>query len=414
MTGYSTLFSDKPVYGRPCTIMLTGTALPALLGLNTRGSPGTSFWPIAAALGRNESARAVAINSQEWITNFAGDTRLFALAAPSRPIVNAVSWAAGPWRVYSYRLGVLKNSVFDNTAIIDNFAAAAVLWGRPQVKPPTGTFGGVSAYGLTPADLGAGATAAVDVFLAPAETLWTDAERAAILAFAASGKGFVVAGSILNAAGFSGTYADFPTNKLLSGFGISLHARGLENDDFGYIKGFSTRPNALDYQPDAATDYLVDYIRGVLNSTRAADGTDLTSEGLSNIQKAAYVCTTALSLLSLADPPLSTTASSRWQAADSTLSKLIFEYGRRVYEQVGTCNKLNRNDTLTNLMFTYIGKVTTDAAPADIPAAPCSGFFPGLSEQLATPVPGEVKTVTVRGTKGWGGQRKGGNMLLLS
>lgn len=64
------------------------------------------------------------------------------------------------------------------------------------MKPPTGVTGrGASAYAVTPADLASAGAASVDVFLAPAETAWTDAERDLILKFAASGKGIVFAGA---------------------------------------------------------------------------------------------------------------------------------------------------------------------------------------------------------------------------
>ena len=64
------------------------------------------------------------------------------------------------------------------------------------VSAPTGVSGaGVTPYAVTPAQLGTGNASSVDVLLAPAETLWTTAEKAAVLAFTASGKGVVIAGA---------------------------------------------------------------------------------------------------------------------------------------------------------------------------------------------------------------------------
>lgn len=55
--------------------------------------------------------------------------------------------------------------------------------------------------------------------------------------------------------------------------------------DYGYVKGFSTRPNAADYMPDYASAYLAEYMRGVVNGTRDPAGLDITAEGLKNIQR---------------------------------------------------------------------------------------------------------------------------------
>lgn len=52
----------------------------------------------------------------------------FAQFSSSKAPLNAIWWAAGPWRRYSYRLCVEKNSVFDDSTILGNLVGAAVRW----------------------------------------------------------------------------------------------------------------------------------------------------------------------------------------------------------------------------------------------------------------------------------------------
>lgn len=129
-------------------------------------------------------------------------------------------------------------------------------WNRIVVNKPNATQSGATPYGITVAQLGVGATAPIDVFLAPASYAWSDAEIAAVQAFTASGKGVVLAGSM---GSFSGGWATYPTNKLLSGFGLSLQSKlaawssgVFDPNGFGYVQTLKDRSNALEYSPGEA------------------------------------------------------------------------------------------------------------------------------------------------------------------
>lgn len=56
---------------------------------------------------------------------------------------------------------------------------------------------------------------------------------------------------------------------------------------FSYARVFRDRPNAADWMPDGATDFLVDYMRAVINGTKAPGGADLSPEAVNNIQRGA-------------------------------------------------------------------------------------------------------------------------------
>lgn len=76
-------------------------------------------------IGRNNTARAVVWNSRDWVLSLA-DAPHFAKAEPGLPVINSLWFAAGPWRKFSYRLGVLANSAFDNATVLANLAAGSV------------------------------------------------------------------------------------------------------------------------------------------------------------------------------------------------------------------------------------------------------------------------------------------------
>lgn len=85
------------------------------------------------------------------------------------------------------------------------------------------------------------------------------------------------------------------------------------------------------------------------------------------------------------DPPISSTASLRWQGTDSQLMDMLWKYIKFVYQDRNLCDKLSRNDTMVTMFFEYISKAQHDAAPASIKQAPCSYIFPGMQEAVATP-----------------------------
>lgn len=75
-------------------------------------------------------------------TNYV-DMQWWALADPARPATNSLWWAAGSWRQYSYKLGVLAGSVFDNSTLINGIIGSAVSpWPRGKTVAKTGVCAG--------------------------------------------------------------------------------------------------------------------------------------------------------------------------------------------------------------------------------------------------------------------------------